>query len=619
MNIEPARRQYSTSKAAEKAGEEKSRLDFDSLNINEWTNSMLEKIFKSEKEGDVLWTVVGIARFLEQNNVLNTKTYTEGEMVKENGKKSLNKEVLARLLDSLLKEELYIDKEIYELRYLMLNVQKASGEEHNYEELFPRLSYANTIIKVFEQRKWELSKKQRAGMLKLVAGYDMITTMYLMLEREEDISATYNTPTLNVWRSYEYMNTVRNLTSAHRIVLDAEKNKAEEILIKSNQTKRITQDKGASRRLGGIFQKSAKIWETESIGVFGKDSKAKRGFIVRNGNVDADKTSSSENETLNDESFGCQLVNYLEDKNIIFSTKKQQLRKKTSVSQKVGENQGRRPLKTKLAYQLLQATGEQDREVDDAIDLFLLALSLRGEHNEFEKLVTKLLEKSDHRVDPFYKSGVSAETKAGMSSTEMVLWKMDRRTTSLYLQSLRMNKQWDKEKWAFREVLLKWRLKLGKITLLSMEVNNNNNNNNGSSITSGRDKSKQDPKVQEAINDIINTRWKEGMICGQHVYALLMQGKLDEAIDVVHELSHTAKVGIPSAVYNAIIRILAVSSDENLEKAVGLLKMMEKKTNTHTSDIFAGPLIPHATKETFAMLIECVILNSHHHHHQQEI
>ncbi|PVU93482.1 hypothetical protein BB559_003265 [Furculomyces boomerangus] len=377
----------------------------------------------------------------------------------------------------------------------------------------------------------------------------------------------------------------KSVLKGHSLVNENQKDGYKEIVNDENEKTRArkTIDKGPTRRLIGIDARSSKILEKESFGVFIIPNKISHSINKKK--IDRNETHKNNNEQTFTESW----ISFLKKYRISVSFSTTRLNNhKVSLQSINFVQESCKLLKKHLKHFSSIETPDTKNNLDltnfrKVFLLVLKALAIKGNYSEIENLSTTFnnITSSDNYLFPFKNSENTDQSSHNFTtkkmSNEELVWSMNSLDSSVYLQSLRIAKKWDKEQWVYREFLERW-----KVNLENMQLE----------------------ELEETNLSFKKIRWREGLIASQHIYALLSQNRVEEAYDSLMVNTTDLKIGYPAATFNAVIRGLFVFG--NYDKAMDLFFKMEirssKKSEMNTY------LIPRATQDTFGLVLQCQLL-----------
>ncbi|OMJ08482.1 hypothetical protein AYI69_g11044 [Smittium culicis] len=384
--------------------------------------------------------------------------------------------------------------------------------------------------------------------------------------------------------------------------------------------KRFSKEKGTLRRLTRHQHRSNKVFEKNSYGVFLPTSKAAEmvQFLSKNNH---DSSHNSMHDIW---------LHYLTENDIIKPIDHKKPLYLDSQNSSNGTDNSTELFPSKLAIDMLnslsdfsaskEATKILVRSFSDASKLdslsttqrsylisaitnLIKSLAIKGNPDSIELIVSlfsSLLSSSDSTYTPS-DTPASLNTKVNYKDTpnEILVARMTPLISSMYIMALRISSQYNKELWAYRLFLDRWRSLLDKFRSV-------------------------EPSPNFSSSQFLRSRWAEGSISNQHIYSLLSQGQLDAAYKTLRAASRAAKIGHSAPVYDALIRCFFGMGD--FEKAMELFYAMETPSNpisissdtsitnndisTNNLELSSDTsLTPRATKDTYSLVFQCLILS----------
>ncbi|OMJ07934.1 hypothetical protein AYI70_g11875 [Smittium culicis] len=384
--------------------------------------------------------------------------------------------------------------------------------------------------------------------------------------------------------------------------------------------KRFSKEKGTLRRLTRHQHRSNKIFEKNSYGVFLSSSKAAimLQFLSKNNHA-------SSHNSLRDI-----WLHYLTENDIIkpINPKNPLSLDRQNSGNNMSNSIGLFP--SKIAIDMLNSlrnfsaskeaikilvksfsdsskhnslSNTQRSYLISVITNLIKSLAIKGNPDSIELIVSlfsSLLSSSDSTYfPPSAPPSLSSKVNDKDTPNEILVARMTPLISSMYIMALRISSQYNKELWAYRLFLDRWRSLLDKFRSV-------------------------EPSPNFDSIQFLRSRWAEGSISNQHIYSLLSQGQIDAAYKTLRAASRAAKIGHSAPVYDALIRCFFGVGD--FEKAMELFYAMETpsnpisissdKSNTY-NDISTNnlelssdtSLTPRATKDTYSLVFQCLILS----------
>ncbi|PVV00352.1 hypothetical protein BB560_005273 [Smittium megazygosporum] len=234
-----------------------------------------------------------------------------------------------------------------------------------------------------------------------------------------------------------------------------------------------------------------------------------------------------------------------------------------------------------------QSLKEKDKlALLDSIECIVEALSVLGFSEDIEKIVSIYYPHNSFPKSSIYNNDIPEIPLNNPVSLQETIQSMDEKTSSLFLLSLRNSLQFEKEEWAYRNFLDRWKSKLDSISSLN--------------------------NTQLRKYEVHTARIKEGTITAQHIYTLISRNEIEGAYITAKGATSAALLILPISLYNNVLKSLLES--HKFEYALDLLKCLtntqkEKELATlELEPILLKPCMPNPNKDTFEIVLQNILL-----------